>query len=330
LLQSQAASGALGSVPNAGLFKPGTPRVVSLIASATEIVHALGCGDWLVGRSHECDFPPEVVALPPCSAAKVDVYADSREIDRQVKSAVAEGRGVYRLESDRLEDLAPTVVLTQNQCDVCAVSLSDVEATVCEFGALPPQIVSLQPDSLADVWEDFRRVGRALGVETRAERLVADCESRLAALSQRCLKFERARPHVACIEWIEPLMAAGNWMPELVERVGGRNLFGIAGRHSPWMTWDELVAADPDVIALMPCGFDIPRAQSELHWLTHRSEWPALRAVRENRVFVTDGNQYFNRPGPRLVESAEILAEVLYPGRFDFGHHGRGWVKMES
>jgi len=316
------------------------PRVVSLIASATEIVYALGCGDWLVGRSHECDYPPEVAARPACSAAKVDIHADSREIDRQVKAAVSGGGGVYLLECEQLESLRPTVVLTQQQCDVCAVSLKDVQAALSASQTLGrvrdalPTVVSLQPNSLADVWDDFRRVGRALGVESRAEELVAQCQARLLHLSERCrTEAERSQPlgfpRIACLEWIEPLMAAGNWLPELVEIAGGTNLFGVAGQHSPWMTWEELVAADPDAIVLMPCGFDIPRTQSELHWLTDRPEWSSLKAVRERRVYVTDGNQYFNRPGPRLVDSAEMLAEMFFPGHVDYGHRGRGWIQAD-
>jgi iron complex transport system substrate-binding protein len=331
-----------------------SPRIISLIASATEIVYALGCGDWLVGRSHECDFPPEVTTLPVCSAARIDVHADSREIDRQVKSALADKGGVYRLESAQLEDLRPTVVLTQQQCEVCAVSLADVESAVCEFHGDRPQVVSLQPNSLSDVWEDFRRVGEALGVAERAEALIEHCRARLDALRSPGNAFPGSltfsaemrrdpgigapipmgrpglpqRPRVACLEWIEPLMAAGNWVPELVEIAGGVNLFGLAGQHSPWMTWAELVNADPDIIVLMPCGFDIPRTAAELHWLTDRPEWPTLAAVRNHRVYVTDGNQYFNRPGPRLMESAEILAEIFYPGQVNYGHRDAGWIDI--
>ncbi|OYW20210.1 MAG: hypothetical protein B7Z55_07630 [Planctomycetales bacterium 12-60-4] len=218
------------------------------------------------------------------------------------------------------------MILTQSQCEVCAVSLKDVQAAVCEVVSSQPQVVSLEPNSLMDVWEDIRRVGRALDLQDRAATLISDLQDRLQQVAARCRRWTGSQPSIACIEWIEPLMAAGNWVPELVELVGGRNLFGVAGQHSPWMTWDELVAADPDVIAILPCGFDIPRSESEMHWLTSRPEWSALSAVRNGRVYVTDGNQYFNRPGPRLVESAEIFAELLYPDLCDYGHRGTGWV----
>lgn len=303
------------------------PRIVSLIASATEIVHALGATDWLVGRSHECDYPAQVLSLPACSSAKFDVHGDSRQIDDRVKATLMSATSVYNVDTALLNELAPTVVLTQTQCEVCAVSLKDVEAAVCNLVTSRPTVVALEPNSFADVWNDLRKVGAALQLETRTAQVIADLQSRLLAVSQRCRDIPGPRPSIACIEWLEPLMAAGNWVPELVDMVGGRNLFGEPGRHSPWMTWDELLAADPDVIAIMPCGFDIPRSQSEMHWLTNRAEWPHLSAVQRGQVYVTDGNQYFNRPGPRLVESAEILAELLYPGVCDYGHLGTGWVR---
>lgn len=306
--------------------KTDPPRVVSLIASATEIVAALDAVDWLVGRSHECDYPPQVVELPACSSAKFDVHGDSRQIDERVKATLVSATSVYNVDTARLNELAPTVILTQTQCEVCAVSLKDVQAAVCDVVTSQPAVVALEPNCLADVWSDIRRVGTALGLSDRAEALVTESQQRLERLAAACRAIPGPRPSIACIEWIEPLMAAGNWVPELVELIGGRNLFGVAGKHSPWMTWEELLAADPDVIAILPCGFDIPRSQSEMHWLTTRPEWRELSAVKNGRVFVTDGNQYFNRPGPRLVESAEIFAELLYPGQFDFGHTGTGWV----
>ncbi len=304
------------------------PRVVSLIASATEWVAALGGQSWLVGRSHECDFPPDVVALPACSAAKFDVHGNSRQIDDRVKSVLQDATSVYSVDRALLEQLQPTVVITQTQCEVCAVSLKDVEAAVCAWATSRPQVVACEPNALADVWADGRRIAAALGVPAVGERLLTSLQKRLQAVSAACRAFGQPSPRVACLEWLEPLMAAGNWIPELVELVGGVSLFGEAGKHSPWMSWEALVAADPDVIIAMPCGFDLPRTRSEMHWLTERAEWSDLRAVRQGRVFVTDGNSYFNRPGPRLVESAEILAEVLYPGGGDYEHRGVGWQTL--
>ncbi len=288
------------------------PRIVSLIASATEIVHALGQFEHMVGRSHECDFPAEVLDLPVCTRPAIPVSGDSREIDRLVKDRVRDAISVYEVFPDVLERLQPTHILTQTQCEVCAVSLKDVEAALAAGISCAPQVVPLHADALADVWDDIRRVARALGIPERGEQTVAELQARMAAISQRALADPR-RPTVACIEWIEPLMAAGNWVPELVAMAGGVNLFGEAGRHSPWMQWGQLVEADPEAIVIMPCGWDVERTRPEMHWLTDRPEWPQLRAVRTGRVHLTDGNQYFNRPGPRLVESLEILTGILHP-----------------
>lgn len=304
-------------------------RVVSLIASGTEIVSALGVRDELVGRSHECDFPPTVESLPVCSAPRLDVNRSSREIDEQVKSALEHASAVYELDIEQLVQLNPDVIVTQAQCDVCAVSLSDVEQAAGEAFGQDVQIVSLKPDALIDIWNDIRAVARALDRVEQGERLVEQMQRQLERLREQT-QSAATKPRVACIEWIDPLMAAGNWMPELVEIAGGENLFGTAGVHSPWMEWDDLRAADPDVIVVLPCGFDINRSLAELPPLTERPGWQQLQAVRGGRVFVTDGNQYFNRPGPRIVESAEILAEILHPTQFDFGHQGTGWINLVS
>ena len=287
-------------------------RVVSLISSATEIVNALGQVDSLVGRSHECDFPEAVAHLPVCTRPVIDVSGDSREIDRLVKDRLRDALSVYEIFPEVLERLQPTHIITQTQCEVCAVSLKDVEAALATGLSCSPEVVPLNPNSLEDVWDDFRRVARALDIAGRGEDTVEELKARMCAISRQALAHT-ARPSVACIEWIEPLMAAGNWVPELVEMAGGVNLFGEAGKHSPWMSWEQLAAADPEVIVVMPCGWDRARTEPEMHWLTGRPEWNELRAVRDGRVHITDGNQYFNRPGPRLVESLEILAGILHP-----------------
>ena len=299
-------------------------RIVSLIASATEIVCALGFERELVGRSHECDFPASVARLPACSTSKVHVDADSRTIDGQVRSIVADGLSVYRVDPDLLNRLAPTVIITQTQCEVCAVSLSDVEQAVCELVSSQPAIVALEPMALGDVWRDIQSVATALDAPARGDALLADLSGRLEQVRTAAPHGDR-RPRIACIEWVDPLMTTGNWVPELVECAGGVDVLGTAGEHSGYLDIAELAAADPDVIAVMPCGFDIERASRDMPALTARPEWSELRAVRDGRVVVADGNQYFNRPGPRLAESAEILAEVLHPGQCDFGHRGGGW-----
>jgi iron complex transport system substrate-binding protein len=305
------------------------PRIVSLIASATEIVAALGFGPCLVGRSHECDFPPEVLDLPPCSEPKIDVHGTSRQIDERVKSLAGEAVSVYRVFPDVLRRLEPTHIVTQTQCEVCAVSLKDVELAMAQLIGRDPKIVALAPMCLDDLWTDIRVVAQSLSAEEQGEKLVQRLRGELDAIEERASRAV-SRPSIACIEWIDPLMSAGNWVPELVELAGGRNLLGKAGRHSPWLTWDELLACDADVIAVMPCGFDIPRTRQEMPPLVSDRRWNELRAVREGRVFLTDGNQFFNRPGPRLVESARILAEILHPALFENSHEGSGWIRFDS
>lgn len=299
-------------------------RIVSLIASATEIVCALGFEEQLVGRSHECDYPPSVARLPACSTSKVNVDAASREIDDQVRRIVAEGLSVYRVDPDLLNELAPTVIITQTQCEVCAVSLKDVEQAVCEFVSSQPDVVSLEPMALCDIWKDIRTVASILGDPDRGDALAHDLTTRLNSIHARAAS-RGDRPSVACIEWIDPLMMAANWVPELVACAGGMNLFGTAGRHSGYLDIEHLAEADPDVLVIMPCGFDIERASLEMSPLAAQPAWSQLSAVKTGRVAVTDGNQYFNRPGPRVVESAEILAELLHPETCVFGHRGLGW-----
>ena len=302
------------------------PRIVSLIASATEIVCALGFEHSLVGRSHECDYPESVKRLPVCTRPKLDIHASSGEIDRQVKSLVENALAVYDVDSALLERLEPDVIVTQSQCEVCAVSLRDVERAVCSWLERCPKIVSLKPDALADVWRDVEEVALALGAYDRGAELVARLRGQMDDIRDRATRLSD-RPRVACVEWVEPLMAAGNWVPELVEMAGGFNLFGEAGKHAPWMTWEQLADADPDVIILMPCGYDLARTLQEVPILAAKPGWGSLRAVSTRRVVAADGNQYFNRPGPRLVESLEILAEVMHPGTFRIRHEGTGWQR---
>ena len=304
---------------------PLSQRIVSLIASSTEIVCALGFEDGLVGRSHECDYPLSVKRLPVCTKPKFDPDGTSYEIDQRVKAVLQEALSVYRVDAQTLKQLRPDVIITQSQCEVCAVSLKEVEEAVSRYLDTKPRVVSLEPNSLRDIWSDIRRVAQALDAPAQGDRLVRNLEERMERVAEQARNLLR-NPTVACIEWIEPLMAAGNWMPELVEMAGGINLFGEAGKHSPWMEWQELVEKDPEVIFIIPCGFDIARTQRDIPLLTQRPEWRELRAAKNGRVYLADGNQFFNRPGPRLAESLEILAEVFHPETFQFGHAGTGWI----
>jgi len=304
--------------------KTSNPRVISLIASATEIVHGLGAGDAQVARSHECDWPPSVLELPQLTRPKFKVEGTSGEIDKAVRALVEKGLAVYEVDADALQKLAPDVIVTQDQCEVCAVSLADVENAVCSWVGSAPRIVSLKPHTMADVYADIGRVAEALDRKADGDTLVARMQARLAEISAKVAG--RPKPSLAFIEWVDPPMSGGHWMPELIAAAGGVNLFGKTGEPSPWIKWEEVAAADPDVILVAPCGYDIATTERDVRPLARYEVWQSLRAVREGRVFLADGNAYFNRPGPRLVESAEILAEILHPDVCDFGHRGMGYV----
>lgn len=300
-------------------------RIASLLPSSTEIVCTLGMENQLVARSHECDFPASVRRLPPVTAPKFNPDGRSYEIDQRVKAVLQEAGSVYRINADVLKTLAPEIIITQSQCEVCAVSLEDVRRCAQEWLDFPAEVVALEPNRLSDVLRDIQRVADALAIPERGENLIHQLTACMQEITERTAAIT-ARPTVATIEWIQPLMCAGNWMPELVEMAGGTNLFGTAGEHSAWMMWEDIRAADPDVLAILPCGFDIATTLREMPLLTANPGWHDLRAVRNNRVFVTDGNQYFNRPGPRLLDSLEILAEITHPDTFHFGHEGDGWI----
>lgn len=304
-------------------------RIISLIPSATEIVAALGLSDRLVGRSHECDYPDAVKHLPICTEPKFNPEGTSNQIHDRVTDLLQSALSVYRVKTEVLEALQPTHIITQAQCEVCAVSLADVELAVDSLTQSHPQVISLQPNILADVWTDIQRVADVLGVSS--EGIIEMLKSRISACENKIATLSNShRPTVACIEWIEPLMAAGNWIPELVQLAGGKPLFGEIGKHSPWLQWEDLLAADPDIIILMPCGFDLARTHQEAMPLVTHPDWTHLKAVQLNQIYITDGNAYFNRPGPRLVDSLEILAEIVHPELFAFGYRDRGWQNLTA
>lgn len=303
-----------------------SPRVASLIASATEILHALGAGETQVARSHECDWPPEVLTLPQLTSTKFKVEgATSRAIDTAVKTLVEQGLAVYEVDAEALKRVAPDVILTQDQCEVCAVSLADVERAVRGWTECRANVVSLRPHTFADIYADNLRIAEALGRPQAGERLNGEIKLRLEEIAARV--SGRERPRLAFVEWIDPLMSCGHWMPELIAIAGGINLFGTHGGQSPWISLDDIIAVDPDVILVGPCGYDLAKTREEMRVLDQNPRWQALRAVRSGRLYISDGNAYFNRPGPRLVESAEIVAEILHPEAASFGHLGKAVVR---
>ena len=302
-------------------------KIVSLIPSATETIAALGLTKAIVGRSHECNYPPEIQNLPVCTKPKFNPDGNSREIHERATELLQSALSVYLVELETLEKLQPTHIITQAQCDVCAVSLADVETAVKSLTKTNPQVTSLEPNLLAEVWADMERVANILGVN--GNEVISQLKKRVAACAEKTQNLATNNiPKVACIEWSNPLMAAGNWIPELVQIAGGNSLFGELGKHSPWLKFEELLTANPDVIIFMPCGFDLERTRQDTLDLIKSSEWQDLPVVKSGKVYITDGNSYFNRPGPRLVDSLEILAEILHPELFNFGYQGIGWVKL--
>jgi len=309
-------------------------RIVSLLPSATEIVCALGARDELVGRSHECDFPADVTALPVITSARVGPLPTSGAIDRAVRGVLEDALAIYQIDEAKLRDARPDVVVTQDLCDVCAVSLDDVRAAVARLARRDVAIVNLHPTRLADIWRDIERVGDGVGRADVARRVVRDLEARIDAIGRRAARAARAarakRPSVLSIEWIEPVMIGGMWMPELVALAGGEALVTRPGDHAPTLSREALAAMDPDVVLIKPCGFDLPRTLDELPALERTLPWASWRCVAEGRVYVADGNAFFNRPGPRIVESLEILAACVHPAAFGDleAKHGASVVRI--
>lgn len=283
-------------------------RIVSLLPSATEIAVALGLEANLVGRSHECDFPPAVKALPVCTSTKLEKGLTSQAIEDRVKAIVEKGLSVYDVDAGLLRSLRPDVILTQAQCAICAVTPADLEEALASWVGTPPVLVSLAPDDLGDVFGDLARVAEACGVPDSALASAARMQAGLAGLPAAPAN----RPTMMAVEWIQPLMVAGNWVPELVRAAGAEPVLADAGVHSHWITFEAVAAANPDIIALMPCGYQLAQTLPEARALLAEPRWKALRAVREGRVFAVDGHHLFNRPGPRLVESAQVLACLVH------------------
>lgn len=307
------------------------PRIVSLIASATETIAALGLTHHLVGVSHECDFPPGIDALPHLCRPKVDPTSPGAEIDRSVRELVRDGLSVYEVEVERLEALAPDVIVTQDHCEVCAVSLSDVEDALCSLELPDTRVCSLHPRTLDDVRRDFRRVADVLGVPERGDGLVAELDARLARLGTRTDHVVEAagggRPRVALIEWLAPPMVAGGWMPDLCRAAGGEPVIVTGDDHFEEVVWSDVAAADPDHVVLLPCGFKVERSLRELaDDVEARRGLGAIAAVREGRCTVLDGDAFLNRPSPRLADSAELLATALHPGAFPDLEARLGWA----
>lgn len=286
-------------------------RIVSLLPSATEIVCALGLYDQLVGVTHECDWPPEVKRLPRVTSTLIPKDASSTEIDTLVRDQLRTQQALYTLDMSLLETLRPDLIVTQALCDVCAVADDDVH-TAAQSLLTRPQVINLAPRSFGDVLDCLRLVGSAAQVPARAEHVIASLRARIDALAVRSAAAVH-RPRVVLLEWLMPPFSCGHWTPELVQLAGGIEMLGRAGERSRALRWSEVEAAQPDVIVIACCGFDLARTQQDVIALASMPEWRRLSAVRNHRVYVIDGSHYFSRPGPRLVDSLEILAHALLP-----------------
>lgn len=290
-------------------------RIVSLLASSTEILYGLGLGDRVVAVSHECDYPAEATSKPRVTRTRINDKQSSGEIDEEVRRMFSTGAALYEIDTAKLVELRPDLIVTQAQCDVCAVSYNDVLATVRREPALSEtKVVALNPTTLEEIFTDIHRVAVAANAERAGEAYTASLRGRvekIRAATATISAFDR--PKVIGIEWIEPIMVAANWMPDLIHIAGGQCELTQAGNHSGYTPWQQLAAYDPDVIVVMPCGFDLKRSIAESPTLLQNEGWSDLSAVRAKRVFVVDGNAYFNRSGPRMIDSLEILAGLIQP-----------------
>jgi iron complex transport system substrate-binding protein len=290
-------------------------RIVSLLPSATEIVYLLGLENQLYGVSHECDYPPAALGKPTVIHPAFETAGlGSRQIDTRVRASLGRGEGIYQIDLEALREADPDLILTQELCDVCAAPYRDVLEAATHLPR-KPEVLSLNPQRLADVLHDVERVGAAAGRLTRAERAVALLKERVEAVAERGAKAA-TRPKVVCLEWLDPPMAAGHWTPEMVALAGGFEPLGDPGTPSRRVEWEQILACAPDILILMPCGFAVQRVLEEVHLLTALPGWRELPAVERGRVFAANGHAYYSRPGPRLVDGLEILARLVHPELF--------------
>ena len=302
-------------------------RICSFLPSGTEIVYALGMGDSLYAVSHECDYPAEALAKPKIVRSRFDAdKLSSQEIDRLVTEMYQRGERIYEVDESVLREAAPDLVLTQELCDVCAVSYEDVRHAASRL-AYPPNVVSLDPASIGNMLEDIEMVGDLCGVPDAATAFIAELKERIDAVRSRASAAASA-PRVACIEWLEPPIVAGHWIPQMVELAGGVDALAKPGEASRRITMEELAASEPDVLVLMPCGMTEVRAREEFEALGNLEEWRKLPAVANSRAYFVDSGSYFSRSGPRLVDGLEQMAYMAHPDKFEkpdsVTQYGRG------
>ncbi len=311
-----------------------TRRIVSLLPAATEIISALDATDLLVGRSHECDWPHNVASLPVLTAPKIDSTASSVEIDQAIKNS--DSVPLFSLDESLLQKLSPDLIITQSACSICAVdveAVASVAASLCLPHGGHPEVLALAPQSLRELIDDISLVGEKIGKQADATKLIATLNNRMTAVTTGTQKLEMIRgkkPRIALIEWLDPPMSAGNWVPEMIHMAGAVDALKADPGKSHWIQWADVAEADPDIVILIPCGFELERVLTEAKT---PAVWPHLkdlRATREGSLFAVDGHHLFNRPGPRLVDSLEVLAELLHPESFQFEATARFAKQIEA
>lgn len=289
-------------------------RIVSLLPSATEILYALGLGDSVVGVTHECDYPPAAASKPALIRPRVDPHAEPAEIDRQVRELVARGESIYAVDAELLASLAPDLIVTQDLCHVCAASPDDL-ATALTRLPKRPRVLTLTPHSLEEVWQDIIRAGEATGTARAAATLVAELKARVHGV-ECAVKTVAHRPRVVCLEWLDPFYVGGHWVPEMVAKAGGEDALGCAGEPSFRVSGEDIANSAAEMLLVMQCGYDAARNASEFRKTRLPKTWSTLPAFRKKRVFAVDANSYFSRPGPRLAEGLQFLAQLFHPDVF--------------
>jgi len=297
-------------------------KIISLIPSATEIISALNLSDNLVGVSHECDYPKEVLKLPKLTTSRIKTEQSSLKIDNDIKKILEQSLSVYEVKSDLLNELDPDVIITQSQCSVCAVSLKDVEKCLSKFMNKKPLLIDLKPNTFEEVLKDINLVGKKLNKKVESNFLVKNIKNEINKIKEKTAKSKIK--NVLCIEWIEPIMTAGNWIPQLVKFAGGKSVLAKSGKNSSFIKLEHINFKEVDIVIFMPCGFDIKRSKEEI--LKANIDYSSN--LKEKKTYVVDGNKYFNRPGPDLLESTRILAEIIHPDIFPAKQSIKRWVSL--
>ena len=297
-------------------------KIVSLIPSATEIIFALDLCDNLVGISHECDYPKEILKLPKLTTSRIKTEQSSLKIDYDIKKILEKSLSVYEVKCDLLRKLDPDVIITQSQCSVCAVSLKDVEESLRKFINRKPLLIDLKPNTFNEVLNDINRVGEKLNKKSESQILIKNIKNEISKIKEKTSHSNIK--NVLCIEWIEPIMTAGNWVPQLVEFAGGKSVLAKSGKNSNFIKLEYINFKEVDIVIFMPCGFDIKRSKEEIS----KANVDYLSNLKDKKTFIVDGNKYFNRPGPDLLESTRILAEIIHPDIFPAKQNIKRWISL--